>query len=104
MSSSDAAPAKEKQTRHERFLVEMEQVVMLALNGPFCSKAGNVRPPYPLETIFRIIPAVELVRRRCRCRFQFGTLRREYGGQCGRCPSDRPMLYGKENVVCADAR
>ena len=55
MSFSDAEYAgKRKQTRRERFLVEMEQVVpwagLLALIEPFYPKAGNGRPPYPLET------------------------------------------------------
>lgn len=59
MSFSDAEYAgKRKQTRRERFLVEMEQVVpwagLLALIEPFYPKAGNGRPPYPLETMLRI--------------------------------------------------
>lgn len=59
MSFSDAEYAgKRKQTRRERFLVEMEQVVpwagLLALIEPFYPKAGNGRSPYPLETMLRI--------------------------------------------------
>ncbi len=59
MSFSDAEYAgKRKQTRRERFLAEMEQVVpwagLLALIEPFYPKAGNGRPPYPLETMLRI--------------------------------------------------
>jgi IS5 family transposase len=59
MSFSDAEYAgKRKQTRRERFLAEMEQVVpwtgLLALIEPFYPKAGNGRPPYPLETLLRI--------------------------------------------------
>lgn len=59
MSFSDAEYAgKRKQTRRERFLIEMEQVVpwagLLALIEPFYPKAGNGRPPYPLETMLRI--------------------------------------------------
>ena len=59
MSFSDAEYAgKRKQTRLERFLEEMEQVVpwagLLALIEPFYPKAGNGRPPYPLETMLRI--------------------------------------------------
>ena len=59
MSFSDAEYAgKRKQTRRKRFLAEMEQVVpwagLLELIEPFYSKAGNGRPPYPLETMLRI--------------------------------------------------
>ena len=59
MSFSDAEYAgKRKQTRRERFLAEMEPVVpwagLLALIEPFYPKAGNGRPPYPLETMLRI--------------------------------------------------
>ncbi len=59
MSFSDAEYAgKRKQTRRERFLAEMEQVVpwagLLVLIEPFYPKAGNGRPPYPLETMLRI--------------------------------------------------
>ena len=47
-----------KQTRRERFLAVMDQVVpwagLLALIEPFYPKAGNGRPPYPLETMLRI--------------------------------------------------
>jgi IS5 family transposase len=46
---------KRKQTRRERFLAEMEQVVpwsgLLALIEPHYPKAGGGRKPYPLETI-----------------------------------------------------
>lgn len=56
MNFSDAEYAgKRKQTRRERFLAEMEQVVLwvglLALIELFYPKAGNGRPPYPLETM-----------------------------------------------------
>ncbi|MFR0693450.1 IS5 family transposase [Pseudomonas sp. NY15435] len=59
MSFSDAEYAgKRKQTRRERFLAEMEQVVpwagLLELIEPFYPKAGNGRPPYPLETMLHI--------------------------------------------------
>lgn len=59
MSFSDAEYAgKRKQTRRERFLAEMEQVVpwagLLELIEPSYPKAGNGRPPYPLETMLRI--------------------------------------------------
>lgn len=59
MSFSDAEYAgKRKQTRRERFLAEMEQVVpwagLLSLIEPYSPKAGNGRPPYPLETMLRI--------------------------------------------------
>lgn len=59
MSFSDAEYAgKRKQTRRERFLAEMEQVVpwveLVALIEPFYPKAGNGRRPYPLETLLRI--------------------------------------------------
>jgi IS5 family transposase len=59
MSFSDVEYAgKRKQTRRERFLAEMEQVVpwtgLLELIEPFYPKAGNGRPPYPLETMLRI--------------------------------------------------
>ncbi len=58
MSFSDAEYAgKRKQTRRERFLAEMEQVVpwagLLEMIEPFYPKAGNGRPPYPLETMLR---------------------------------------------------
>lgn len=59
MSFSDAEYAgKRKQTRRERFLAEIEQVVpwvgLLALIEPLYPKAGNGRPPYPLDTMLRI--------------------------------------------------
>ncbi|VVN82474.1 hypothetical protein PS723_01199 [Pseudomonas fluorescens] len=49
---------KRKQTRRERFLAEMEQVVpwsgLLALIEPYSPKTGGGRKPYPLETMLRI--------------------------------------------------
>lgn len=59
MSFSDVEYAgKRKQTRRERFLAEMEQVVpwagLLALIELFYPKAGNGRRPYPLESMLRI--------------------------------------------------
>lgn len=59
MSFSDFEYAgKRKQTRRERFLAEMEQVVpwsgLVALIEPHYSKAGGGRKPYPLETMLRI--------------------------------------------------
>lgn len=49
---------KRKQTRRERFLAEMDQVVpwagLLGLIEPFYPKAGGGRRPYPLETMLRI--------------------------------------------------
>jgi transposase, IS5 family len=59
MSFSDFEYAgKRKQTRRERFLAEMDQVVPWAgLRGliePFYPKAGGGRKPYPLETMLRI--------------------------------------------------
>ncbi len=49
---------KRKQTRRERFLAEMDQVVpwsgLLELIEPFYPKAGGGRKPYPLETMLRI--------------------------------------------------
>jgi IS5 family transposase len=49
---------KRKQTRRERFLAEMDQVVpwsgLLALIEPYYPKAGGGRKPYPLETMLRI--------------------------------------------------
>jgi IS5 family transposase len=61
MSFSDFEYAgKRKQTRRERFLAEMEQVVpwsgLVALIEPHCPKAGGGRKPYPLETMLRIDP------------------------------------------------
>lgn len=59
MSFSDAEYAgKRKQTRREKFLREMEQVVpwktLLALIEPAYPKAGNGRRPYPMGTMLRI--------------------------------------------------
>ena len=59
MSFSDFEYAgKRKQTRRERFLAEMEQVVpwsgLVALIEPHYSKAGGGRKPYPLDTMLRI--------------------------------------------------
>ena len=59
MSFSDAEYAgKRKQTRRERFLAEMEQVVpweaLLALIEPAYPKAGNGRRPYAIKTMLRI--------------------------------------------------
>ncbi|RMQ37054.1 Transposase [Pseudomonas ficuserectae] len=59
MSFSDVEYAgKRKQTRRERFLAEMDQVVpwkgLLGLIQPFYPKAGGGRKPYPLETMLRI--------------------------------------------------
>ncbi|MEO4016692.1 IS5 family transposase [Pseudomonas rossensis] len=59
MSFSDFEYAgKRKQTRRERFLAEMDQVVpwsgLLGLIEPFYPKAGGGRKPYPLETMLRI--------------------------------------------------
>lgn len=59
MSFSDCEYAgQRKQTRRERFLAEMEQVVswsgLLALIEPHYPKAGGGRKPYPLETMLRI--------------------------------------------------
>jgi len=49
---------KRKQTRRERFLSEMDQVVpwagMLGLSEPFYPKAGGGRKPYRVETMLRI--------------------------------------------------
>lgn len=59
MSFSDFEYAgKRKQTRRERFLAEMEQVVpwsgLVALIEPHYPKAGGGRKPSPLETMLRI--------------------------------------------------
>ncbi len=59
MSFSDFEYAgKRKQTRRERFLAEMDQVVpwaeLVALLGQHYPKAGSGRKPYPLETMLRI--------------------------------------------------
>ena len=49
---------KGKQTRKERFLAEMEQVVpwsvLVRLIAPVYPEAGNGRRPYPLETMLRV--------------------------------------------------
>jgi IS5 family transposase len=49
---------KPKQTRRERFLIEMEAVVpwarLLAVIEPVYPKAGNGRRPYELSTMLRI--------------------------------------------------
>ncbi len=59
LSFSDAEYAvKRKQTRREKFLQEMEQVVpWVRLEGiiePYYPKAGNGRRPWPLSTMLRI--------------------------------------------------
>lgn len=59
MSFSDFEYAgKRKQTRRERCLAEMDQVVpwtgLLGLIEPFYLKAGGGRKTYPLETMLRI--------------------------------------------------
>lgn len=59
MSFSDFVYAsKRKQTRRERFLAEMDQVVpwagLVGLIEPHYPKAGGGRKPYPLETMLRI--------------------------------------------------
>jgi len=59
MSFSDFEYAgKRKQTRRERFLAEMEQVVpwsgLVTLIEPQYPRAGGGRKPYPLETMLRI--------------------------------------------------
>ncbi|GFM59935.1 hypothetical protein PSCICG_10950 [Pseudomonas cichorii] len=58
MSFSDFEYAgKRKQTRRERFLAEMDQVVpwtcLLELIEPFYPKVGGGRKPYPLETMLQ---------------------------------------------------
>jgi IS5 family transposase len=49
---------KRKQTRREKFLAEMEQVVpwdsLLALIEPFYPVAGRSRHPYSNATMFRV--------------------------------------------------
>ena len=49
---------KRKQTRREKFLSEMEQVVpwsrLERLIEPYYPKAGDGRHPYPLATMLRI--------------------------------------------------
>ncbi len=59
MSFSDFEYAgKRKQTRRERFLAEMEQVVpwrgLVALIEPHYPKAGGGRKPYPLDTMLLV--------------------------------------------------
>ena len=59
LSFSDAEyTGKRKQTRREKFLAEMEQVVpweaLLGLIEPAYPKAGNGRRPYALKTMLRI--------------------------------------------------
>ena len=59
LSFSDAGnSSKRKQTRREKFLAEMEQVVpwprMERLIEPHYPKEGNGRQPYPLMTMLRI--------------------------------------------------
>jgi len=59
LSFSDAEyKSKRKQTRREKFLAEMEQVVpwsrLVRLIEPYYPKAGNGRQPYPLESMLRI--------------------------------------------------
>ena len=59
MSFSDFEYTGERnQTRRERFLSEMGQVVpltgLLGLIEPFYPTAGGGRKPYPLETMLRI--------------------------------------------------
>lgn len=59
LSFSDAEyGGKRKQTRREKFLAEMEQVVpwdrLERLIEPHYPKAGNGRQPYPLATMLRI--------------------------------------------------
>lgn len=59
LSFSDAEyDGKRRQTRREKFLAEMEQVIpwlrLLQLIEPHYPKAGNGRQPYPLETMLRI--------------------------------------------------
>jgi IS5 family transposase len=59
MSFGDAEyRGKRKQTRREKFLAEMEQVVpwdsLLALIEPFYPVAGRGRHPYPIATMLRV--------------------------------------------------
>lgn len=59
MSFADAEYAgKRKQTRRERFLIEMDQVVpwkpLLALIEPHYPKGEGGRPAYPLEAMLRV--------------------------------------------------
>jgi IS5 family transposase len=59
MSFADAEYAsKRKQTRRERFLIEMDQVVpwkgLIALIEPYYPKGGGGRPAYPLMAMLRV--------------------------------------------------
>lgn len=59
MSFADVEYAgKRKQTRRERFLIEMDQVVpwapLLALIEPHYPKGEGGRPAYPLEAMLRV--------------------------------------------------
>ncbi|GAB3377685.1 hypothetical protein GCM10027514_15310 [Azotobacter armeniacus] len=59
MSFADAEYAgKRKQTRRERFLLEMDQVVpwsgLIALIEPHYPKGEGGRPPYPLAAMLRV--------------------------------------------------
>lgn len=59
MSFSDFEYAgKPKQTRRERFLTQVEQIVpwsgLMALTEPHYPKAGGGRKPNPLETMQRV--------------------------------------------------
>lgn len=60
---------KRKQTRRERFLAKMDQVVpwsgLLALIEPYYPKAGGGRKLYPLETMLRIhLPNLWMARKK----------------------------------------
>jgi hypothetical protein len=50
--------SKKKQTRRDKFLAEMEQVVpwprLVARLAPLCPKGERGRPPVPLERMLRI--------------------------------------------------
>ena len=56
--ASIAYTHKKVTTKREAFLNEMERVVpwsrLLKLIEPYCPKAGNGRPPMPMETMLRI--------------------------------------------------
>jgi len=57
--ASQAFNAKKRQTRREKFLAEMEQVVpwteLVGVIAPYYPKAGRRgRPPMPLESMLRI--------------------------------------------------
>ncbi|WP_062362572.1 IS5/IS1182 family transposase [Pseudomonas mosselii] len=119
MSFSDFEYAgKRKQTRRERFLAEMEQVVpwsgLVALIEPYYPKAGGGRKPYPLETMLRIHllqtwfslsdPAMEEALYEITSMRQFARLTLS-----APIPEDttimnfRHLLHGDENIICADA-